>query len=153
MYRELVQELAKGNEWVQVQPPCPAEAIDAAERAVGYSFPQELRALLSEMDGDRWLLLSAGEIVENVRRNREIWLPWFETDYSAAAYAERVDRFIFFATNGCGDYYAYRVSPDGIAEANVIYLWEHEEIGEDCCWKPVAGSIRELITRYYRNEI
>lgn len=126
MYRELVLELTKGNEWVKVQPPCSETVISEAEKVVGYSFPEELKNLLREMNGDKWLFLSAEEIIENVKLNREIFLPLFEEDYSKEEYQERVDRFIFFATNGCGDYYCYRVCPNGTADKSVIYIWEHE---------------------------
>ena len=75
MYRELVLELSKGNEWVKVQPPCSEVVISEAEKVVGYSFPEELKNLLREMNGDKWLFLSAEEIIENVKLNREIFLP------------------------------------------------------------------------------
>ena len=58
MYRELVLELTKGNEWVKVQPPCSETVISEAEKVVGYSFPEELKNLLREMNGDKWLFLS-----------------------------------------------------------------------------------------------
>ena len=61
-------------------------------------------------------------------------------------------RFLFFAANGCGDYYCYRFSPNGAAE-EPLYIWEHESIGESCCWRPVARTLEELITRYYHDEI
>lgn len=153
MYRELILELSKGNEYVKIQPPCPEYAISEAEKTVGYPFPQELKDLLREMNGDKWLFLSAEEIIENVRLNREIFLPLFEEDYSKDEYLERVDRFVFFATNGCGDYYCYRVCPTGVVDESIIYIWEHEYIGDSCCWKPVANSIKELIAKYCNDEI
>lgn len=153
MYPELILALAAENEWVHVRPPCPESAIAAAEQAVGYPFPAELRDLLREMDGDRWLLLSAAEIAENAARNRAAADCYAEAGISAAAYEDRVIRFLFFATNGCGDYYGYRISSGGVLDDSVIYRWEHEQIGASCCWVPVAKSIKELIARYYRDEI
>lgn len=152
MYRELIVELSKENRWARLQPPCPEGEIDRAERAVGYPFPRELRQLLRETNGDQWCLLSAEEIIERVRLNREIWLPFFEEDYSREEYLDKVDRFIFFATNGCGDHYCYRVRPDGTPDETAIYLWEHEGLGEKC-WKKVAANMTEFITRYYKGEI
>lgn len=155
MYRELALKLSQGIPYVTPQPPCPEESIAAAEQAAGVPFPQPLRDLLAEMNGDRWLLLSAQEIAENVRLNREALLPFFEEEYGIRGreiYWERVGRFLFFASNGCGDYYCYRFSPDAVPE-DTLYLWEHESIGESCCWKPVARTLEELITRYYHNEI
>ncbi len=153
MYRELIFELSQGNEWVKIQPPCLESEIEHAENVVGYPFPKELRELLQETNGDRWCLLSAKEIIENVERNREFFLPLFAEDYSKKEYNERVDRFIFFATNGCGDYYCYRVRPDGSTDETTIYIWEHEELGEKCCWRAVAFSMTEFLTRYYNSEI
>ena len=141
MYRELVLELTKGNEWVKVQPPCSETVISEAEKVVGYSFPEELKNLLREMNGDKWLFLSAEEIIENVKLNREIFLPLFEEDYSKEEYQERVDRFIFFATNGCGDYYCYRVCPNGTADKSVIYIWEHEYIGDNVVGQPKPHAL------------
>ena len=64
-------------------------------------------------------------------------------------FEEKVNRFVFFATNGCGDYYCYRVLANGETDASAIYIWEHElfEIRE------VAKDIAELITKYYNNEV
>lgn len=152
MYKELIARLSQGNKWVNIQPPCADSEINYAEKVVGYPFPRELRELLRELNGDGWCLLSAEEIIENVERNRAIWLPLFEEDYSRAQYIDQVDRFIFFATNGCGDYYGYRVGEDGIPSGTAVYIWEHEYLGE-MCWKKVAGSLEEFIHRYYTGEI
>ncbi len=152
MYRELIAELTKDNNFVKLQPPCPDGVIAEAEKVIGYPFPKELRALLRETNGDKWCLLSAEAMIENVQTNREIWLPLFEEDFSKEEYIDKVDRFIFFATNGCGDYYCYRVEADGVPDEDSIYIWEHEYLGEKC-WKRVAGSMSEFITRYYNDEI
>lgn len=153
MYKELIQKLSQGHEWAGIQPPCPDSEIEDAERAVGHPFPKELKELLRETNGDGWCLLSAREIIENAERNRTFYLPLFEEDYSTEEYDERVGRFIFFATNGCGDYYCYRVRPDETVDETTIYIWEHEQLGEKCCWRPVASGLAEFITRYYKSEI
>lgn len=144
MYKELILELSQGNEYVKIQPPCPKSEIDAAEKAVGYPFPKELRNLLQELNGDQWLLLSAKEIIENAERNREM-----QKEYSGEEFAKELDQFIFFATNGCGDYYCYHADSNGVIDETTIYVWEHEEF----CRKPIAASITELITQYYQDEI
>ena len=152
MYRELILDLTKENKWVKIQPPCPDDEIKRAEQIVGYPFPEELRSLLREINGDHYCLLSAEEIIKNVKLNREIWLPLFEEDYSKELYVTLVDRFIFFATNGCGDYYCYRVNKNGIPDETSIYIWEHESLGEEC-WRKVAGNMTEFITKYYQGRI
>lgn len=153
MYRELILQISQGNRWVKIQPPCLEEEIKAAEEAVGHPFPRELKELLQELNGDSWCLLSAQQMIENVERNRTILLPLFRDDFSEKEYLDRVDRFIFFATNGCGDYYGYRADSNGLVNSSTIYLWEHEDIGEPCCWRPVASSLTGFITRYYKGEI
>lgn len=152
MYKELILELTKENKWVKPQPPCSDKDIQKAEKVVGYPFPKELRELLKEINGDKWCLLSVKEIIDDVERNRKIWLPLFEEDYSKEEYVDKVDRFIFFAENGCGDYYCYRVDENGVPDETAIYIWEHEYLGEKC-WKKVASNMTEFITLYYNDKI
>ena len=144
MYRELIAELTKNNEFVEIQPPCPEKEIEKTEKAVGYPFPKELKVLLRELDGDKYLLLSAKEIIKQVKLNREI-----QEEYSDEEFAKDLDKFIFFAENGCGDYYCYHADFDGMIDETAIYIWEHEEF----CYKQVAVNMEELITRYYNDEI
>lgn len=90
-------------------------------------------------------MLSTEEIIRNVKTNREIFPEFLEAD----EFEEKVNRFVFFATNGCGDYYCYRVLENGETDPSAIYIWEHElfEIRE------VAKNIADLITKYYNNEV
>lgn len=145
MYRELLEKLTKEHSWAKLQEPCPEEEIIKAEEYVGFSFPEELKNLLRECNGDHWFLLSAEQIINNVKINREIFPEFFE----AKEFEEKVNRFVFFATNGCGDYYCYRVLENGETDAAAIYLWEHElfEIRE------VATNLIDLITKYYNGEV
>jgi len=144
MYKELILELTKDHEFVKVQPPCSENDIDNAEKAIGYHFPKELKALLRELNGDRYFLLSAKEIIEQAKLNREI-----QKEYRNEEFAKELDRFIFFATNGCGDYYCYLADSDGVIDETAIYIWKHEEY----CREQVAANMTELITRYYNDEI
>ena len=145
MYRELIGKLIKDHAWAKLQEPCPEKEIAEAEAYVGFAFPEELKALLRETNGDRWLLLSAEEIINHVKINREIFPEYLAPD----EFEEKVNRHIFFATNGCGDYYCYRVFPNGDTDASAIYIWEHElfEIRE------AAKNIADLITGYYNDEV
>lgn len=145
MYRELLEKLLKEQPYAQLQEPCPEEEIAEAERYVGFAFPDELKDLLRETNGDRWLLLSAKGMMEHVKMNREIYPEFLEPD----EFAEKIDRHVFFASNGCGDYFCYRVLPNGETDASAIYIWEHElfEI------RKIAKDMVELITKYYTGEI
>ena len=145
MYRELIAKLIEGHNWAKLQEPCLEKEIEKAEKYVGFTFPDELKYLLRETNGDHWFLLSANEIIDQARRNREILSEYLEPD----EFEEKVNRFIYFATNGCGDYYGYRVLPNGKTDTSAIYIWEHElfEIHE------VAKDIPDLIVKYYNDEI
>lgn len=84
-------------------------------------------------------VFSTKEIMETAFNTRE---------YLSECY-EGIHNHIFFAGNGCGDYYCYNVSEDGTVEEDKIYIWEHEE---DIC-KVVAKNIKEMIHRYMNDEI
>jgi len=146
MYKTLLEELTSGHNWAKLAPPCPEEEIQKAERYVGYAFPAELKALLRELDGDGWLILSAKEIVETVRINREVFPQFFDDPNE---YDEKIDRHIFFAANGCGDHYCYRVLEGGEVDDSAIYIWEHETFEHHI----VAKDIPDLICKYYNDEI
>lgn len=145
MYRELLEKLTAGSRWAKVQEPCSEEEIQKAEKYVGFKFPQELKALLRETNGDHWFLLSAEGIIDLVKGNREIFPEYLDPD----EFEEKVNRFIFFATNGCGDYYCYRVLENGETDSSAIYIWEHE------CFeiRKVAENMTDLITKYYNDEV
>ncbi len=144
MYRELIENLIKEHNWAKLQDPCPEKEIAETEKYVGFTFPQELKELLRETNGDQWLLLSAEEIKNHVKTNRQIFTDCLEAD----EFEEKVNRYIFFATNGCGDYYCYRILTNGETDTSAIYIWEHElfEIRE------AAKDIADLITKYYNDE-
>lgn len=145
MYRELLTDLIKDCAWAKLQEPCPEEKIAEAEKCVGFTFPEELKALLRETNGDHWLLLSADGIIRNAKENRAAFSEYLEPD----VLEEKVNRHIFFATNGCGDYYCYRILPNGEADTSAIYLWEHELLET----RTVAADITDLIIKYYHDEI
>lgn len=52
-------------------------------------------------------------------------------------------------TNGCGDYYCYRVLPNGKTDDSAIYIWEHELFEA----RTVAENIEDLIIKYYNSQI
>lgn len=145
MYRELIGNLIEGHDWAKLQEPCSEHEISMTEQYVGFAFPDELKTLLRETNGDHWFLLSAEEIINHVKTIREIFPEYLEPD----EFEEKVNRYVFFATNGCGDYYCYRVLPNGKTDTSAIYIWEHElfEIRE------VAKDIADLITKYYNDEV
>ena len=144
MYKELISEVSKWTEYVEIQPPCPESEIDRVEKEFGYPLPKELRALLRELNGDKFILFSAEEIIHQIQMTKEM-LSFYEEEG-----VKGVDRLIFFGGNGCGDYYCYFVGEDGVPDENSIYIWEHEEMRYD---RKVAVNMTELITRCYNGEI
>ncbi len=50
MYKELVLECSEGRARIQIQEPATLSEIQEAEKVVGYKFPEELKALLLEMN-------------------------------------------------------------------------------------------------------
>lgn len=105
MYRELLTPYLKEYTYAVLQEPCSEETIQKAEKAVGLPFPQELKTLLRETNGDRWLLLSADEIAENAHLNRQCFenaeddeKVLFETFYSLPPMAAAIITGIFLRT-------------------------------------------------------
>lgn len=145
-YREIVEASTRKTQYAKIAPPCSEREIEQTEAYVGYSFPEPLKNLLRELNGDGWFLLSAEQICENVRLNREILREAFDDEKE---FAERVGQYILFATNGCGDYYGYHVQENGTVDESALYIWEHETFES----KIVARDIPELIRKYYNDEI
>ena len=138
MYRELLAQCAEGFENFRMELGASPEIIRQAEQAVGCRFPAELRALLTELNGDSWLFFSAQQLTERNLSTRQA----LGEDYDG------LDRLLFFAGNGCGDYSCYRLLPDGIADPGAIYTWLHE----DNELLLAAHSLEELIRRYFAGE-
>ena len=145
MYSELISSFLNEHSWARLEKPCTDSKILEAENYVGFSFPEDLKNLLRETDGDHWFLLSADQIIEHVKINREIFPEFLETD----EFEEKINRHIFFATNGCGDYFCYRILQNGKTDSSAIYIWEHELFET----RKVAKDISDLIIKYYTNEI
>lgn len=139
MYVELVRKCAKAadNPYVIPQRPAKEAEIRETERRLAVPFPPELRKLLSEMDGDRWLLWPTRWIVQENLENREAFRDWVD-----------LTQFLFFAGNGCGDLYGYRIE-NGSISSSAIYLWDHED-GEA---RVVARNLAEMIRLYYEDQI
>ena len=89
MYRELIGNLIKDHNWAKLQEPCPECDIENAEKYVGFTFPEALKALLRETNGDHWFLLSAQEMIAHVKTNREIYPEYLGPD----EFEEKVNRY------------------------------------------------------------
>lgn len=139
MYKEQLKKYAASNEYVKLSVGADKSAVSKAEKETGYIFPSELKTLLSETDGDGYLFLSADEIIETNQRLRAFIKECYEDN----------EKLLFFAQNGCGDYYCYKILQSVKADESRIYIWLHE----DNELTPVTGNIKEFIDRYFNNEI
>lgn len=138
MYIEQIRKLMNDNEYIKPNSPSDIKMITNAENMLNVTFPNELKELLLEMDGDNLLLLSVKQIIEDNIMVRE----------ALSEFYEGLDELLFIGGNGCGDYYSYSI-PDGQIKSTEIVRWEHEDNTKIV----VAHSLKELIDRYYNNEI
>ena len=138
MYRELIEKYLKENPYIKIADGASEKQIEDAEKTVGIAFPKELKELLREMNGDRWLIFSTEELIKTNQGAKEAF----------SGVYDGIEDHLFLAGNGCGDYYCYEIS-DGRADENALYMWCHE----DNETKKAAGSLAELIEKYYNSEI
>ena len=136
MWREVVANLTQDNKYVKLKPPASIDYIALVEKKLNIMLPKDLKALLMEMNGDGNFLLSAEEIIEtNISlRELEVFMP--------------LDCLLFFAGNGCGDYFGYQIRKDGLNENN-IFMWNHESDNRIWC----AEGLEDAITKYYSDRI
>jgi len=90
------------------------------------------------LNGDGYLLFSAENIAEENQMLTDVW----------SDTCPEIVKFLFFAENGCGDYYGYQRDDTG-RYGDEIYLWEHETQEST----PVAASLLEFIEQYYEGII
>lgn len=137
MYLELINQYALDNAHIRPQPPAIESEVCEAEKNLDIKFPQELRELLSELNGDLWLIWSSSQIVEYNQQMREGFREFAD-----------LSQFLFFAENGCGDYYGYQIQ-DGTIQPFPIYIWNHE------CFESriVAPNLSEMIRLFYQDQI
>ena len=142
MYIELLKQVAAKIESSKLQPAATENEVRNAEEMLNILFPNELKELLFETNGDNLFLLSLDQIVKDNLDFRSINPEIIEPELF------NFSEFLFFATNGCGDYYGYKIDNNTIPSTS-IYIFEHEEYTS----KIVAGDLGELIELYYQDKI
>ena len=138
MWTEQIKKYKDENPFIKINPPAKAWAIGAAEKKLRIAFPNELKDLLLELDGDDNLLHSVKQIVENTLLTRK----------ALGEYYEGLSELLFIAGNGCGDYYTYLITNGSIA-SNQILRWEHEDNSRVF----VADGLADLIDKYYTDQV
>lgn len=142
MYIELLKQYGSNNIGFKIQSAVTKSEICAAEKMLNTTFPNELKELLLETNGDNYLLLSLNQIVSNNQDFRNLNPSIIEPELF------KFSEYLFFATNGCGDYYGYKINNNAILSTS-IFIFEHEEY----CSRIVADNIAELIRLYYQDMI
>ncbi|MEL7622700.1 MAG: SMI1/KNR4 family protein [Clostridiales bacterium] len=133
LYKGLTSKL----DYIKPNPPAAQQQILDAEKLLGNELPADLKELLLAMNGDGCFIFSVEQIVDtNLSARKFDWcMP--------------LDCLLFFADNGCGDYYGYPITPqDGVRDDNV-FMWEHEY--DNRIWK--ANNLEDTIKKFYNDEI
>lgn len=133
----LYKELTDRHNYINPNPPATHKQLTAAEETLLLKLPSDIKDLLGEMNGDGWFVFSTEQIVETnlSLRKLDCFMP--------------LDCMLFFAGNGCGDYYGFPITrEDGVRDDNV-FMWEHEN--DSRVWK--ASGVEDAIKKYYNDEI
>lgn len=133
----LYNELTSKHDYIKLNKPATEKQILDVEKALDNKLPDDLKELLLRFNGDNLLIFSTEQIIEiNLSvRKLDCFMP--------------LDCLLFFAGNGCGDYYGYPITKeDGVRDDNV-FMWEHEY--DNRIWK--ASSLEYTIKKYYNGEI
>lgn len=135
MWKALIEKLTIGHNFIRINDPATVEDILKIEKELGVAMPSELKDLLLELNGDDCLIFSAERLIETNLMMRELkcLMP--------------LDCLLFFGGNGCGDYYGYAITGEGID--GKIYIWEHETDSRI----EVAYGLKDAIKKYYTDEI
>jgi hypothetical protein len=136
-WRDVYKELTEKQKCIKLNLPASQKQIVDAENLLGNKFPADLKTLLSEMDGDGFIIFSIKQIIEINLSIREFdcFMP--------------LDCILFFGGNGCGDYFGYPITSQNEIRDDNIFMWDHEY--DNRIWK--ANSLKEFIIKYYNDEI
>lgn len=133
----LLNKIAEEKEYIKINPPATESQIKEVEEKLGIVMPNDLRELLQEVNGDQWFLFDTDNIIQTnlmLRKNMTSFMS--------------LDNIVFIAGNGCGDYYGYPITEDGIKDWE-IFIWEHET--DNRVFK--ANGLKDAIIKYYNDEI
>lgn len=136
-WQTLTAELKQKHDCIKINPPATRQQIDVVEKKLGVALPAELIAFLSEMNGDGWFVFSTDQLVETNLSCRDLHACFMP-----------LDCLVFFAGNGCGDYFGFPVTREEV-RSDRVFLWDHET--DDRVWK--ANGLEDAIRKYYNDEI
>lgn len=136
MWRVKILELNRDNPFATLNPPATETQLSNISSTFKLTVPDELEALLKEVNGDGSTFLSTELIIKDNLSLRK--LDW----------CMPLDVFLFFAENGCGDYFGYSIKKNGEIDNN-IFMWDHESDSRN--W--VSNGLAHFIERRKNNEI
>lgn len=136
MWKELIMNSPDVSDNIKFNSPASSADFESVEKNLNIKLPINLKNLLLEFNGDSWFILSTERIIEDNLMMRAI------TGFMS------LDSILFIASNGCGDYFGYAITGDGLRD-DLIYFWDHEL--DNRIYK--ACSLEELIRKYYSSEI
>lgn len=147
MWKEFIVSLTADNQYVKPNAPATIEQVQEVENKLEVILQKDIKDLLFELNGDSDLILSTQQIIDyNLMTRKMMMYDIDEDDY------QPVDHYLFVAGDGCGDYYGYEITDDGIKDDN-IYMWNHEGTDVNCNFIKVANNLKELIELRYTNRI
>ena len=136
MWKSKILELNKDNPFSKLNHPATEAQISEVSLKLKVKIPDELEALLKEVNGDGDTFLSTEQIIRDNLSLREM------EDFMP------LDVLLFFAENGCGDYFGYAIRKNGEIDNN-IFMWDHESDSR----KWVAQGLDQFIERRKNEEI
>ena len=136
MWKSKILDLNKDNPFSEINHPATETQISEIGLKLKVKIPHELEELLREVNGDVTTFLSTEQIIRDNLSLRELdsFMP--------------LDVFLFFAENGCGDYFGYAIRKNGEIDDN-IFMWDHESDSR----KWVAQGLDQFIERRKSQEI
>ncbi|NYB76135.1 SMI1/KNR4 family protein [Sedimentibacter hydroxybenzoicus DSM 7310] len=136
MWKLKILDLNKDSLFAKLNPPATETQIYKVSSTLKVEIPDELESLLKEVNGDGATFLSTEQIIRDnlFLRELEDFMP--------------LDVFLFFAENGCGDYFGYSIRKNGEIDNN-IFMWDHESDSR----KWVAQGLDQFIERRKSEEI
>ena len=137
------------NEQLQFQPSVTYSQIERAELTLQAHLPKPLYDLLSQSNGVK-LLMQNPTTNEQMVYDSVYWSIDEIVSYTLEHYkylsiieSQHTDKVIFFADNGCGEHFGYKVM-DGNNQDDSI--WVYYPIDNE--YRKVANNLQEWITQW-----
>ena len=136
-WKKVIENVSANNENVKCNPSATKEEIEEVESKLKIKLPKDLKELLLELNGDNYFVFSTSQIIDinlTIREAMTSYMP--------------LDCLLFIAGNGCGDYFGYPITVDGLKDWE-IFMWEHES--DNRFYR--SNGLEDVIRKYYNDEI